>query len=310
MALTPSIYSVTVLLMDELSEKQLQTLRAVHDLTVQSGVPPTLSQLRRYLGISSDQSILDALAILERKGYLTKEIAKSRGKARSLKLTQPAYIALSLAPGLTSVVPLNPTQRKISEFLSSHDRRLGRIYRGALQTIDARFEDWIAQSSHSLREIMDSFARLSNVRNNSRSRANKSPTGSIAGGTQAYFDPQGGIAGESAYDIWYSLFQKRFNAVAHHTSEADIFFDKPERYIALVEEFEDFIVSVIVPTQIEVYKDIDKIIADGPENSNAERLRALSTRSADPKDTFFQRLALNGLNIFAIINSSNRTHGR
>ncbi len=284
--------------MDELTQKQLQNLRAVHDLTVQNAVPPTLSQLRRCLGISSDQSILDALSILERKGYLTREIAKSRGKARSLKLSESAYIALSIAPGLSpgqsraiaSPFFLNPTQRKVSEFLSSHDPRLGRIYRGAMQTIEARFEDWIAQSAYSFREIMNSFRRFNSVRNSSHSSVRKSPTGSVAGETQAYFDPQGGIAGESAYDIWYSLFQTKFNAIAHHTNEGRVFFDKPNQYITLVAEFEEFLANVIVPTQIEVYEAIDKIVAAGPETANAERLRALSTRSAESQRYFFSKL--------------------
>ena len=289
--------------LEELSDKQHKTLRAIYDLTVQNGMSPTLSQLRQYLDLKSGKSVLEGLSILERKGYITREAGKSRNRARGLRLTPDAYVTLSLSPSLfpDSIRPLkpepfelNPDQKKISEFLSSHDPILGRIYRGARQTIDARAEDWIAQSAHSLREIMTSFLRKSNLNDGVKSHITKrkkegNPPAAVIG-TQYYFDELGGADGETAYDIWYKKYQKHLHDIAHHQNDGKKYADSPDKYLDLVSEFEGFLLRAIVPKQIDVYKELDRIITDKPENNNPDELRPLVTRNAESQRYFFSKV--------------------
>ncbi len=83
-----------------------------------SGYPPTLSQLREKLDVSSNQAVLDLLKILEGKKYIRKE----EGAARGLQLTQKGYEELNVstyAPmvGVTAAGPFIDTLEQHGEWL-------------------------------------------------------------------------------------------------------------------------------------------------------------------------------------------------
>jgi DNA-binding IclR family transcriptional regulator len=68
------------IIVDPITEKQAYALGVISVL-IQTDARPTLEEIGGYLGVSR-QSVDQLLAILERKGYITRN-----GTARSLRLT-------------------------------------------------------------------------------------------------------------------------------------------------------------------------------------------------------------------------------
>lgn len=88
---------------NEATKRQIDLLTVIYQYIKSTGFPPTFEEMRENLGVSSNQSIIDLLYKLEKRGL----IKKSEGFARGLSLLPAAYKALgkpSLAPffGLTS----------------------------------------------------------------------------------------------------------------------------------------------------------------------------------------------------------------
>jgi len=63
-----------------LTKRQTEVLEAIYNSLKSSGYPPTLADLRDKIKVSSNQSVLDFLKILEEKGFIKKE----EGMARSM----------------------------------------------------------------------------------------------------------------------------------------------------------------------------------------------------------------------------------
>ena len=62
----------------KLTDRQAAVLDFIGDHIVDTGFPPTIREIGDHLGISSTNGVNDHLKALERKGYLTREDAKSR----------------------------------------------------------------------------------------------------------------------------------------------------------------------------------------------------------------------------------------
>lgn len=100
-----------------LTERQKQILMFIYSSIKYSGYPPTLSELRESLQVSSNQAVLDLLKILEEKKYIRKE----EGAARGLQLTQKGYDTLNVstyAPmvGVTAAGPFMDTLEQYGEW--------------------------------------------------------------------------------------------------------------------------------------------------------------------------------------------------
>ena len=98
--------------------RQKQTLTNIYNSIKYSGFPPTLSDLRESLEVTSNQSVLDLLKILEAKKYIRREL----GAARGLQLTQKGYEILNVstyAPmiGITAAGPFMDTLEQHGEWL-------------------------------------------------------------------------------------------------------------------------------------------------------------------------------------------------
>jgi len=271
--------------MENLTPKQQKTLKEVHKLIKLLGKSPTIKQIRESLELSSDQAVLDSLSILEKKGYIRREVGKQRSITRSISLTENAYSILSeieiLLKQKDTHSPLSPIQQRISQLLSEHDENLGMIYRGAIQVINNPSEDWIAQSAHSLREIMIGLGMKAkkDSKKGIEGKANK-----IA--AEKYFDPYAGMLTDNAYDIWYNKFQEPFHSLAHH---GNYFSLHPKKYLMLVQQFEHFLSEAILPRQIEAYNTIDKILASEPLDQNADLVRSIITRNVESHRYFFSK---------------------
>lgn len=91
---------------DKLTKRQKETLNAIYNSLRDSGYPPTLADLREKLDVTSNQSVLDLLKILEDKEYIKKE----EGAARGLKILKKGFEVLGVKPiipmvGITAAGP-------------------------------------------------------------------------------------------------------------------------------------------------------------------------------------------------------------
>src|SRR6266498_1096477 len=64
--------------MTGLTERQLEVLRFIARQIDEAGYPPTIREIGEALDIRSTNGVNDHLKALERKGYLTRDAAKSR----------------------------------------------------------------------------------------------------------------------------------------------------------------------------------------------------------------------------------------
>ena len=83
--------------------RQKELLEVIYQFIKDTGFPPTIAEMRENLGVSSNQSILDLLEKLSRKG----SIKRSEGNARNITILPMGYKELeepSLTPflGVTS----------------------------------------------------------------------------------------------------------------------------------------------------------------------------------------------------------------
>lgn len=90
----------------DLTKRQKQVLKAIYSSLKDSGYPPTLADLREKLDVTSNQSVLDFLKILEEKGFIKKE----EGAARGLKILEKGFKAIKAKPiipivGITATGP-------------------------------------------------------------------------------------------------------------------------------------------------------------------------------------------------------------
>jgi SOS-response transcriptional repressor LexA len=72
--------------MKQPTEKQRQTLDVIAEFIAENNTAPTFAELRSKLGIRSNQTLIDRLDALIRKGFLT----KVEGKHRSIILSRQA----------------------------------------------------------------------------------------------------------------------------------------------------------------------------------------------------------------------------
>jgi len=71
----------------KITEKQKKVLEAIYENVETSGFPPTLAELKVFLNVSSNQSVLNFLDSLENKGFIRRENeGKSRNTARGIKI--------------------------------------------------------------------------------------------------------------------------------------------------------------------------------------------------------------------------------
>lgn len=77
-----------------LTLKQKNALESIYNSIHSSGFPPTLSDLREELGVSSNQSVLNFLEILEKKECIKRE----EGQARSITILPLGYKEIEKDP--------------------------------------------------------------------------------------------------------------------------------------------------------------------------------------------------------------------
>lgn len=80
--------------MEQLTKRQRDILTMLYQYISTEGYPPSFDNLRKLLNVSSNQTITDALAALERKGV----IKRDEGNARGLSITKKGFEAIGVQP--------------------------------------------------------------------------------------------------------------------------------------------------------------------------------------------------------------------
>lgn len=77
-----------------LTTKQKKVLELIYESLENSGFPPTLADLKKELGLASNQSVLNFLEILEKKECIKRE----EGQARGIKILPLGYSEIEKDP--------------------------------------------------------------------------------------------------------------------------------------------------------------------------------------------------------------------
>lgn len=280
----------------QLTQRQHETLKIIRSFFDTYGLAPTFKELRRLLGVSSDQAVFDLLEKLKVKGYI-----RSSKQARSISLTDKANIILgTIIPERTSGRQLESVKspielgyrKRLFEKLTEIDPMLGKIYVGGLMILgDKNNPDRIALSAHNFREIVIHLSgKGENLVTEEEEKQIREQRKSInARKLERYLDPRGGVSKitETIYDIFNRKFYggkgEGFTGIAHHGK-----FVEPNEYERLVFEFEKFLLKFILPTQPEIYKKIDIILKQNPEKVNSEKLKWLITTNLESYQYFYK----------------------
>lgn len=82
------------MLKQDITKRQKQVLKIIYNSLINAGFPPSFSELKEKLKISSNQSLLDLFSILERKNLIRRE----EGSARGIKILKAGYGAIDSPP--------------------------------------------------------------------------------------------------------------------------------------------------------------------------------------------------------------------
>lgn len=145
--------------MEILTKRQKETLKIISQSVEKNGYPPTLSELRDRLGVSSNQAVLDHLSTLEKKGFIKRE-----NTARGIKI-------LKNSEGILGKV-------KVPQFIPL----LGHTTAGMPIQSEQYLEDWVRVSPEVSKLKEDVF--LVKVHGDSMIGAN------ISNGDMAMISPQ------------------------------------------------------------------------------------------------------------------------
>jgi hypothetical protein len=278
-----------------LTARQIEALRHIYDFLTKNGFPPTISDLRKAMGVASDQGVIELLQRLEDRGMIDKRTA---GQARSVKLTSEALLAIgvpSIQPGGSSVFGANaavfelgPIQQRIHKRLSDIDPKLARMYEGGLRVlIDATNPERVALSAHSIRESTYHLSNLGkNLLTKEQTKDASEAKASNARQLERLFDPQGGTRhfDRTVYDLWNREFHNFFVEVSHHGREVTV-----EEYCEKLAEYEEFLDRYILPLQTKIYALLDEQLSGGPGRATAEDLKFLLSRNVESYSYFFRK---------------------
>ena len=64
---------------EAITRRQKEVLRTIYNSLITAGFPPSFSELKEKLDVSSNQTILDIFSILEKKNLISREEGSSVG---------------------------------------------------------------------------------------------------------------------------------------------------------------------------------------------------------------------------------------
>lgn len=279
----------TPFMQDKLTKRQREWLLAIHTLTLRNGSGPTIQEMKNALDVASDQTVIEMLERLEKFGFITRD----KKQARSTSLTEKAKNILSIVGTTTTGVinlpmELDSQEQKVHDRLSEINPQLARMYKGALFNLHTTVnEDRIAQSAHSMREIIDHLSKKGSAEMPAEIKEKiKEDRGTrrTIHGLRFYFDPQASTTSEqNPYKHLYDEYQTKLQKIAHHQEWPD-----ENTYHDLIKGLEYFLLRYVFPSQVDVYKLLEEILKKGPEGVEPEDLRLLVKKNLESYRFFFK----------------------
>lgn len=275
----------------KLTKRQKDALKAIHSLTICNGTGPTIREMGIAMDVASDQTVLEMLERLEKAGL----IFRDKKQARSTSLTEKGRLALGVVNinsgnDGTSKYPLelDEQEQRVYNHLAEIDIKLGSMYKGAMSAINAPInEDYIAQSAHSMREIIDHLSNKGSAKMpddvQKRIKDDKNTRRTVYG-LYFLFDPQAGISVEqNPYKYLYNEYQTKLQKIAHHDERID-----ETEYRNLIKNLEQFLLRYVFPSQIEIYKLLENKLNEDPKDVNATDLLLLVKKNVESNRFFFK----------------------
>lgn len=96
----------------EITKRQKELLSFIYSYIETSGYPPTIEEMKEFLGISSNQAILDLLGLLEKKQFIKRD-----NIARGIVIRPMGYDVIGKDPlvKIAGVVAAGPTIQAIEQ---------------------------------------------------------------------------------------------------------------------------------------------------------------------------------------------------
>jgi len=79
---------------EAVTKRQKEVLKIIYNSLITAGFPPSFSELKEELNVSSNQTLLDVFSILEKKNLIHRE----EGSARGIKILRRGYKAINVSP--------------------------------------------------------------------------------------------------------------------------------------------------------------------------------------------------------------------
>lgn len=171
---------------------------------------------------------------------------------------------------------LKEKERKIFERLEELDPKIAETFRGGIEVLETNYSERIAQSAHSLREViylltrMDEIKQIGRVKTISKGKTRKQDL-------IKNLDPIKGTP-EEIYVLYDELVEdklKWFSAVAHHSEVPN-----EDKFRKKVIDFENLLEKILRP-HFEVIDEINKIIGvKNPTENDFKSLKQLISNSS------------------------------
>lgn len=121
--------------MKNITIRQREVLMEIYNLT-QQGLPPTFAELRKKLGVSSNQTIKDFINTLSSKGYIRQE----SNKARAISISDKGFKEINDANKKAEFTPEFDPIASLSSNISHKDINNSSNFSDNTQEINYTFE--------------------------------------------------------------------------------------------------------------------------------------------------------------------------
>jgi repressor LexA len=123
-----------------LTPRQGKILQVIRDSVQQRGYPPSMREIGEAVGLVSTSSVSYQLSVLQRKGYLHRDV----GRPRTVEVRRPGYPAVRPGPGAngTAKAELVADGMDIASQETARVPLVGQIAAGVPITADQRVDDF------------------------------------------------------------------------------------------------------------------------------------------------------------------------
>jgi len=280
----------------KLTRRQLEMLYAIEGFISKNGISPTIAELKKALGVASDQSVYQLLQKLVEAGLVTRE----PGKRRSIRLVNQDASTAGMSKQTTYNSPrlasqaftLDPTQKEIYNKLHDIDPQVAIIFKGAIFTMSqkAYHPDWIPQVANAIRHVFGVLTRLSIADEKDKKSAKKRENSSGIQKIGKVFDHYGNITSveKSIWAQWNKL-NEDFTSFSHYTAGYQ---ERENQFLKKIDELYELLLQYVLPNQHQIYEKIDSLIAKGPDKASANEIGKILSRNTATYLYFFKKVDL------------------